>query len=247
MAVMAAAPAADGSGEGLADIGKQAAYLASLDTNVTPWKDRINRSSAISRKVRGGNYVQIATVSSDGKPRNRTVVFRGFLDPFAGNKEGRAGGEEAMRMISDARSEKVAQAQEGANPACEMVWWFAKTSEQYRIGGNLQFIGGDFEDPSGDAELTKELQIARKSQWGNLSDMAREQFYWTQPGLPHAPGPAPPSGGRDTIEGKVLPVPDTFLLMLLWPTHIKYLRLTDNFAQFDELGEDGWVAKRVNP
>ena len=33
-----------------------------------------------SRKVRGGNYVQLATVDNKGNPACRTVVFRGFLD-----------------------------------------------------------------------------------------------------------------------------------------------------------------------
>ena len=33
-----------------------------------------------SRKVRGGNYVQLATADNKGNPACRTVVFRGFLD-----------------------------------------------------------------------------------------------------------------------------------------------------------------------
>ena len=40
----------------------------------------------------------------------------------------------------------------------------------------------------------------------------------------------------------------SFLLMLLHPTRVHYLRLTDNFAQVDELGEDKqWSTRRVNP
>lgn len=240
----------EGSDHGLADIGNGAKGGSGGTTDdAVPWKDRIQRSSAISRKIRGGNYVQIATVDGEGKPRCRTVVFRGFLDPFAGNKE-RAGGEVAMRMITDARSEKVAHA--SAQPACEMVWWFTKSSEQYRISGDLQFVGGADGSGGGDGddmELARELQNARKSQWGSLSDMAREQFYWAQPGIDHEPAAAsPPAGGRDQ-EGKILPPPDTFLLMLLWPKQVKYLRLTDNFAQIDALDEKGgaWTARRVNP
>lgn len=63
-----------------------------------------------------------------------------------------------------------------ANPACEMVWWIAKTSEQYRIQGDLQLIGNDHDN--------KELVAQRKQQWGNLSDAAREQFFWESPGVP---------------------------------------------------------------
>lgn len=110
------------------------------------------------------------------------------------------------------------------------------------------------------------LIAERKQQWGNLSDVAREQFYWENPGIPIVSSTEeqavvaqeglvvpPPAGGRDD-DGKVLPVPDTFLLMLLYPTKIDYLRLGDNYRQVDEWewgGDDAsgcqWKSKRVNP
>ena len=40
----------------------------------------LNVSIKHSRKVRGGNYVQLATADNKGNPACRTVVFRGFLD-----------------------------------------------------------------------------------------------------------------------------------------------------------------------
>ena len=48
-----------------------------LDTGGTGWHDRIQVAIARSRKVKGGNYVQLATVDEDGDPACRTVVFRG--------------------------------------------------------------------------------------------------------------------------------------------------------------------------
>jgi pyridoxamine 5'-phosphate oxidase len=248
---MAAMSSADGSVQGLGDIGGVAAAVdnGNGESDIVPWKARIQRSSAISRKVRGGNYVQIATVDADGKPRCRTVVFRGFFEPpevMCGY-----GGAAAMRMITDARSEKVGQGL--AQPACEMVWWFSKSSEQYRITGDLQFIGPEQvnnEAPTNHVAemLERKLQIARKSQWGNLSDTAREQFYWRQPGANRSEAAAgcPPPGGRDA-HGNILPPPDTFLLMLLWPKSVRYLRLTDNFAQVDEVVGATWIPRRVNP
>jgi hypothetical protein len=59
-------------------------------------------------------FERIATVDDEGKPKCRTVVFRGFL-PLDG-------GLKAMKMITDMRSEKVGQIQR--LPDCEMVWWF---------------------------------------------------------------------------------------------------------------------------
>jgi pyridoxine/pyridoxamine 5'-phosphate oxidase len=81
---------------------------------VVPWRERIDASIARSRKVRGGNYVQIATVDEAGLPRCRTVVFRGWVPAAAPGGQG-----EAMKMITDARSEKAAHI--ASQPACEMV------------------------------------------------------------------------------------------------------------------------------
>ena len=207
--------------------------LTAKDNNeeavIEAWRSRIDRSIAKSRKIRGGNYVQISTVDDQGLPACRTVVFRGFHE----NKDETS---IAMKMITDKRSEKVAQI--AANPACEMVWWFAQSKEQYRLSGKLKLIGGD--------ECNPELLLARKQQWGNLSDPAREQFYWCPPGEFSGAPSSVPTGGRDE-EGKVLAVPDTFLLMLLYPYQVKYLRLTDNFAQKDSLTGGEWASQRINP
>lgn len=162
----------------------------------------------------------------------------------------------ALKMITDRRSQKVAHC--ARRPRAELVWWFQKSSEQYRIKGDLVLVGGDTGDPG--------LLAARKQTWGNLSDPAREQFFWPQPGAPHDDGAseasaagdtaADPAGGRDA-EGRVLPPPDDFLMVLLKPTSVKYLRLLDNFSQNDTLRQEGegegessgwdWAAVRVNP
>lgn len=221
-----------GGSEGLADIGRQAAAVDETAPSLAmPWAERIQGSIARSRKERGGNYVQLATVDADGHPRCRTVVFRGFqiLSPPGASSASSvsSAAPQAFRMITDARSEKVGHA--SGSGRAELVWWFAKSSEQYRVAGHLELVG-----PAADGERA----AARKAQWGNLSDNAREQFYWTaQPGSPVGVGGVPtavPTGGRDA-EGKVLPVPDTFLLLLLWPQQvgpfaqaIGFMALTDS-------------------
>ena len=209
-----------------------------LDTrNITQnWLERIEKSIARSRKVRGGNYVQIATVDENGHPRCRTVVFRGFLRYSHQGKE-----VLGMKMITDARSEKVSQIEH--SNFCEMVWWFSQSSEQYRLHGELYLVGASNDN--------QELISARKQQWGNLSDPAREQFYWHHPGAAYSGTPTVPPGGRDA-EGKVLEPPENFLLLLLVPQSVKYLRLKDNLAIADTLetsseSESAWSFRRVNP
>ena len=84
----------------------------------------------------------------------------------------------------------------------------------------------------------QDLLIARKQQWGNLSDSAREQFYWTTPGIKYTEvddDSKIPKGGRDVETNKVLPPPSNFLLLLLYPMEVKYLCLRDNYSQFDQL------------
>lgn len=212
-------------------------------------------SIAKTRKVRGSNYVQIATVDAKGEPHCRTVVFRGFLNSIPSDhqmyntcqKDDNSNADSSlpciMKMCTDGRSKKM---EESANqPIAEMVWWFPKTSEQYRIRGPLIMIGEQQED--------KMLAIYRKELWGNLSDPARESFL--NPVVPGIPYSDPSSneekniGGRDE-DGKVVPPPSNFVLMLLDPQEVDYLRLTGSqYRQKDLRNKDTrkWNWERLNP
>ena len=250
----------DSNNAGLTDIGVGATAAAAATAAatemepITTWREKIKVSMARSRKVRGGNFVQIATVDPETlEPRCRTVVFRGFL-----KQDGHE--TDLMKMITDKRSSKYSEVTASKSKAsssdtdtdigtdaitCEMVWWFGKSSEQYRIRGALKFIGSDSSDDA--------LVTARKEQWGNMSDPAREQFYWKEPGLPFDSQAEVPEGGRGE-DGKVLPPPDNFLLMILDPKRCDYLRLGDNFRQVDvvnananEDNDDCWSAQQITP
>jgi PPOX class probable FMN-dependent enzyme len=222
-------------------------YCQNFTTPLTPWREAIEVSIAKSRKIRGGNYVQLSTIDYEtNEPRCRTVVFRGFqpLEPHSNMDSHSAATAKkpcVMKMITDSRSSKVKELI--SSSVSELVWWFSQSSEQYRIRGRIQLVGEDTEDDY--------LRQARKEQWGNLSDSAREQFYWTTPGILYQEQTSIeiPKGGRDDFTGSVLPPPKEFLLMLLHPSHVDYLRLSDNYRQIDELDIDSelWNAKRVTP
>ena len=238
--------------------------MSASEEDIKPlcWLNLIENSIKKSRRISGGNYVQIATVDQSRKPRCRTVVFRGFEV---------CNGRKLIKMITDLRSGKVAEI--SANPSVELVWWFSQSSEQYRISGELQLVGS--------SESETELQDTRLKQWQKLSDSAREQFYWPQPGVNYQALTRPPRdrssnptekmatehdsemgqecnmkvedntlmnkselsnsgippGGRD-YAGNILPPPDTFQLMLLHPQQVRYLRLRDNYAQVDDIRTD---------
>eukprot|EP00668_Euglena_longa_P005239 GGOE01006167.1.p1 GENE.GGOE01006167.1~~GGOE01006167.1.p1 ORF type:complete len:199 (+),score=17.45 GGOE01006167.1:412-1008(+) len=151
--------------------------------------------------------------------------------------------DSAALPVTDARADKVAEV--AGNPRGELVWWFPKRMEQYRIAGQLELVGADHPDA--------DLRLARLDQWGNWTDRSRETMWSPPPGAPHdlAPAVVPPSGGRDRT-GQVLPPPDNFLLLLLRPSRTDYLRLTDNFRQVYTAAGDvqrpaGWTSTRVNP
>lgn len=235
----------DGQGE------SQTPYLS----EGTSWRLLLERSIARSRKIRGSNYVQLATVDSDnGAPKCRCVVFRGFVPLPTDHPMHNACDNLpcAMKMITDLRSQKVSQVTHQS--LSEMVWWFPKTSEQYRVTGHIVLVGGE---QTTQVELPfhsdKTLASARKEMWNNCSDAARESFLsQLVPGDPWLPtvdgeGSSVPPGARDP-DGKLLPPPENFLLMLLLPIKVDYLRLNNMYRQIDHLDDCGaWSSQRVNP
>lgn len=222
------------------------------------WRSLLEVSIAKTRRTRGSNYVQIATVDpGSGEPRVRTVVFRGFIKdlPHDHSLNNWCDADHKpclMKMCTDLRSKKVEQTEQ--QPIAELVWWFPKSSEQYRIRGRLHLVGDDDVDD-------RALAIARKELWGGISDTARESFFGSLiPGMPYCEelttddnSKTVPPGGRDE-EGKVLPPPRNFLLMILDPQEVDYLRLTGaQYRQVDKRGTSAddankaWSWERVNP
>ncbi|GAX23663.1 hypothetical protein FisN_12Hh237 [Fistulifera solaris] len=236
-------------GVGQIDIGQQEDDDIDNNWDHAPrksWRELLEISNNRSRKIRGSNYVQIATVDPETKtPRCRCVVFRGFQDMPTDHPFASFSGPSSciLRMCTDNRSQKVQQAVQ--EPTAEVVWWFPKTSEQYRIRGELLFVGGEGKFQY---DHDEHLIIARKQLWGNMSDAARESFLEDAvPGQAYRPAQqAVPIGGRDQ-DGKVVPPPNHFLLMLLKPSYVDYLRLTNQYRQVDVYDNGHWSSERVNP
>ncbi|ABB56102.1 Npun_F5749 family FMN-dependent PPOX-type flavoprotein [Synechococcus elongatus] len=124
---------------------------------LAPWRSPLARALHRNRAQPQSRYFQLATVTTEGKAANRTVVFRGFLEP------------NRLQLFTDARSAKLMQLAAG----CEICWYFAKTREQFRIQGEIAAVTAA---DSGD------LQAARQQLWQRLSLAARQQLYWPQPG-----------------------------------------------------------------
>lgn len=249
------------------------------------WRTRIDWAIAESRKKSFPPFIQLATVDNSQRgspvPRCRTVVFRGFLDG-GGMASAESSNQHILKIITDARSEKVGQIRE--NPLVEVTWWFPGSNEQFRISGRaeLHSFGGTLitGGATSSSVSNRANTDAVRDQWRQLKDQAREQFYWDQPGvnfsgLGYSKERADdfetlqesgsiedekssdvqmcqgevtgiPPGGRDG-SGTILDPPETFLLLLVFPECVKYLRLGDNFATCDDFKHGKWATARVNP
>lgn len=192
--------------------------------SLAPWRSPLSRALHRNRSLVYARYLQLATVRPDGKPANRTVVFRGF---FADTNQ--------LKFVTDLRSEKPEQITH--SPWAEVCWYFPNTREQFRITGMLQLITNTDPDTT--------LQTARQAAWQELSDSARVQFAWAHPGQPRAEASAfsPPA------PAEIEPLPH-FCLLLLNPTQVDHLELRgnpQNRYRYFHNDRNEWVSEEINP
>eukprot|EP00124_Ichthyophonus_hoferi_P002293 Ihof_evm4s150 gene=Ihof_evmTU4s150 len=86
-----------------------------------PWKALLLNASRENASSRG--YIQLATVKSNGKPANRTIVFRGMFRPDHDTVR------QTMIFTTDIRSMKV----QSEIPHCaygEICWYMPTSREQ---------------------------------------------------------------------------------------------------------------------
>ena len=192
--------------------------------SLAPWRSIITHALHRNRSLVYARYLQLATVRENGLPANRTVVFRGFLDDT-----------NQLKFITDIRSEKAEQISK--QPATEVCWYFPKTREQFRITGKLTLVSADSHP---------HLQSARIKMWQELSDAARLQFVWPNPGKQRLKTPEAftPPAPNPLIPG------ENFCLLLLEPTQVDHLELRGEpqnrrIYQLDE--NHSWCCEEINP
>jgi PPOX class probable FMN-dependent enzyme len=193
--------------------------------SLAPWRSAIARALHQNRSLPYARYLQLATVRANGLPANRTIVFRGFLADT-----------NQLKFITDSRSEKAEQIQQ--QPWAEVCWYFPNTREQFRITGGLTLLGDNSQS---------DLAPARITTWEELSDAARLQFAWPDPGQLRnkdeeaAFQPPPPDPKQ--------PLPN-FCLLLLDPLQVDHLELRGEpqnrwlYYRDDQLG---WSVEEINP
>ena len=192
---------------------------------LAPWRSPLSSAIHRNRSKPHSRYFQLATISTEGVPRNRTVVFRGFLDDE----------QNQLKIITDSRSAKIQEIQHQA--IAEICWYFTKTREQFRIMGELYLVTA--------AETDSTLQQARNTTWHNLSDSARSQFAWPDPGKTAAD----PSAFEIEPLDKNAPL-ENFCLLLLTPKTVDHLQLKGDPQKrciYTLESDLSWSDRSVNP
>lgn len=189
-----------------------------------PWRPLLARALHRNRSRPYSRYLQLATLRPDGKPANRTVVFRGFLLET-----------NTLTFVTDLRSEKVGHI--AHQPWGEACWYFTETHEQFRLAGELTLVQAQTPDTF--------LQTTRRQAWESLSDTARSQFTWPPSGQPRAEQVA----FEAPVPHPSLPL-DSFCLLLLNPVEVDLLELRGNpqdRTQYKLNPPDLWTVEAVNP
>jgi pyridoxamine 5'-phosphate oxidase len=147
------------------------------DFKFPSWRQRLVRSLHVNRSQAQSKYFQVASVSKDGLPKNRTMVFRGFIP-------------ESLNLISvtDSRSDKVLDWQLTTPKKFEICWYFASSREQYRIAGHISLVSNEILKTmhNSDSKIKTGFFSEKflRQQWANLSRGAQEQFFWPSPRAP---------------------------------------------------------------
>lgn len=191
---------------------------------LAPWRSPLAHALYRNRSLAYSRYLQLATVRVDGRPANRTLVFRGFLEET-----------NQLKFAVDARSQKADQINH--HPWGEACWYFTKTREQFRISGTLTLVQAN--------HPTARFQGARQVAWGELSENARLQFAWPYPGKDRSAAAAftPPDPDPEVV----LP---NFSLLLLDPMEVDHLELRgepQNRWMYFLDSAQSWSSRTLNP
>lgn len=198
-----------------------------MGTVTAPWKQLLLNALQSNSHLRHSSYFQLATIGSNGRPANRTVVFRGFAD--TSNK---------IQINTDNRSNKIEDLKQC--PFAEICWYFTDSWEQFRINGTVDVIDGSNPDPM-------KLQQREKA-WFASSPKSRLQYLGPNPGLPSLGDQ--PTNVPTSLDPSAGPV-SAYCLLVLDPDQVDYLNLKSNeritFSRKNVNEENSWSSDKVNP
>ncbi|KAK8940871.1 Pyridoxine/pyridoxamine 5'-phosphate oxidase 2 [Platanthera zijinensis] len=192
-----------------------------------PWRALLADAMHSNAHLNYSSYFQLATVSANGRPANRTVVFRGFQD-----------GCDKIQINTDSRTSKIEEIRHC--PYGEICWYFTESWEQFRINGRIDVVD------TSNRDLAKQQQ--REKSWFTSSLRSRLQYLGPSPRLPVLHEEPSTNHELDPLKGPV----DTFCLLVFYPEQVDYLNLKRNerllFKSSHSCNESVvWQLEKVNP
>jgi hypothetical protein len=222
------------------------------------WQQLLTKSLHVNSSQVQSNYYQVASVCSNGDPKNRTMVFRGFLS-----------GTQSLLSVTDSRSEKIEEWQGDNKSRFEICWYFTGSREQFRLAGEVAIISNSLDSSYEDWVLGKHTkQSILKQQWSNLSTNAREPFYSNSPKAPFAEDSIPSMLHNRPINKSIAiknefnsnntapininsnhtDMSDNFCVLIFVPHTVDYLNLKSKPQQRCLYAiQGGWKERPVNP
>ncbi|RWR87627.1 Pyridoxamine 5'-phosphate oxidase [Cinnamomum micranthum f. kanehirae] len=192
-----------------------------------PWKQLLLNALDANAKLQHSSFFQLATIASNGRPSNRTVVFRGFQE-----------GSNKIQINTDCRTRKIEEIKH--YPFGEICWYFTDSWEQFRINGRIDIIDGSNSDPV--------MLQQREKAWFASSLKSRLQYLGPSPGVSCASEEPFKKYSLDPSSGPV----DTFCLLIFDPEQVDYLNLKrhERLMFTSKRNADGfecWMLEKINP
>jgi PPOX class probable FMN-dependent enzyme len=208
------------------------------------WRQQLVRSLHVHRSKPEAKYFQAANVTSNGIPKVRTMVFRGFAENTS-----------ALLAVTDSRSEKVSEWRSSLKS--ELHWYFVKSREQYRILCDVTVVCQDNDEAleivgEGYAQ-TKEMKQLYSQQWQHLSKRARSGFFCPPPksAIDYQQNSEDEDAGQFSSDETTSEqtISQHFALLIFAPYQVDYLDLktSPHTRILYSLRNQHWQSKSVNP
>ncbi|MAV91317.1 MAG: pyridoxamine 5'-phosphate oxidase [Bdellovibrionaceae bacterium] len=180
------------------------------------------KEAEASGKLREPRAMALATLSPDGRPHNRIVLFKDLSD-------------EGVTFYTNYDSQKGKDL--SANPFCEVVFYWDPLGKQVRISGSVQKTSRETSEAYW-ATRPRESQLSQHVSRQSTPVESREQMI-----------EAVEKARRD-FANKEIPLPENWGGYLLIPSHVELwiadpARLHDRFV-FSKF-KDGWTSARLHP
>ncbi|XP_028767593.1 pyridoxine/pyridoxamine 5'-phosphate oxidase 2 isoform X2 [Neltuma alba] len=110
---------------------------------ISPWKQLLMNALESNSHLKHSTFFQLATIGTNGRPSNRTVVFRGFQD-----------NTDKIQINTDGRSRKIEELKHCSSGEQREKSWFASS-----LRSRLQYLGPNPGLPCLSEETQREISL----------------------------------------------------------------------------------------